>query len=248
MGDAGNARNRFRATMWRPDGTEVRLDPGFPYVEARAVALNDDGIVAGEVTVQVGVEEGLPDLDVFVVRWSVDEEGARVVDSIRIGAGSPAAINARGQVVGTSAGAWIWDPGAEAVRYLQVPGAIHSSAAALNDRGDVVGSAALGLGGPLRAVRWDAATGGATLLPDLGGTSARAVAVNESGVVAGQATRPDGVPHAFRVDPGSATAVDLGGDSTVSSVAVSVAATGSVHGVEDGRAVVRWDPDAPDAG
>jgi uncharacterized membrane protein len=248
MGDAGNAPNRARATLWRPDGTEVHLDPGFPYFEARAVALNDEGIVVGLVRVQVGVEEGLPDYDTFVVRWSVGPEGVTVVDSVRTYTGDAVAVNGRGQVVGNYWQAWRWDPATDAVTTLTVPGSVYARATGINDRGEVVGTATFGHErGPTRAVRWDA-TGTATVLPDLGGTGSVAVAINEAGVVAGHGTRPDGVQHAFRVDPGSAVALDLGGGSTVPSSAVSVSPSGAVYGTEEDRTVVRWDPDAPAAG
>jgi probable HAF family extracellular repeat protein len=248
QGDILRPLGHSRVVVWdRSTSGERRLDPGFAHTDAFAVGINDQGVVIGSVVAQTGESEGQPTFTTRSVRWTPGTAKADVLDAGW--SSEPRAVNERGQVVGhTWAGqGYFWDPATGAYRQLTVPGATYTDATAVNDRGDIVGTARFGPAddSPRRAVHWDAATGDATLLPDLGGAWTEALAVNDAGAVVGFSQRPDGIRHAFRVDRGSATAVDLGGTSTTSSKAMAIDPTGRAYGVENERVLVRWDPDTP---
>jgi hypothetical protein len=245
MGDHLPSQGHQEALVWdASSGARHMLDPGFEHHDAVALAVNEEGFVAGRVTVVTGTSEGETTHREMSVRWNPDRSHVDVLDA---GGWStePVAINGKGVVVGRHwlGKSYVWDPGTGTMRLLDVPGATYTAAAAINDSGVIVGTATFGTAGdaPRRAVRW-AADGTVTLLDDLGGGYLRLRAINAAGVAVGQSSRADGLPHAVRVDATSSAAVDLSPGSSATSDAFRITPTGQVFGV-DGNALVRWDPD-----
>jgi probable HAF family extracellular repeat protein len=129
-----------------------------------------------------------------------------------------AAINQRGQVVGTSnlgthAGdrptshAFLWQGGI--MTDLGTLGGDSSGAVAINDRGQVVGTSTTAREN--HAFLWE--NGIMTDLGTLGGRMSEAIAINDHGEVIGYSSTPDGARHAFVWQDGKMTqlpTLDLG--------------------------------------
>jgi uncharacterized repeat protein (TIGR01451 family) len=118
-----------------------------------------------------------------------------------------------------------------------IPFASHNFALDANDSGDIVGYAyafdpeTITRTGPDRAVLWQ--NGVPLDLGTLGGDAARAVAVNDSSQIVGNAQLADGTFHAFLWQSGVMT--DLGAFE-----ATAINGAGQIVGEADGRAVI-WD-------
>jgi probable HAF family extracellular repeat protein len=115
-------------------------------------------------------------------------------------------INAGGDVVGyvvqNHKHPVLWPRGGEAILLPAPDGAWSGSATAISDAQVVVGYYS-GTGAPLDCLRWSAGEG----VVDLGlmgqGDFCKALAINRSGVIVGQASiKPEGPGHAFRYENG----------------------------------------------
>ena len=122
--------------------------------------------------------------------------------------GAPVAL-ASGRVLGNSAanGPWIYDG---SIHYLMSGDSRAPIAQGFNSRGDVVGY--FSAGGTRRAF---VLTGGAVSQPGtLGGSDSAATLINDSGLVAGDATVADGTHHGFVAGPAMRDIGSLGGGET----------------------------------
>ncbi|NUQ27045.1 MAG: HAF repeat-containing protein [Acidobacteriaceae bacterium] len=141
------------------------------------------------------------------------------------------AVNERDQVVGTALfsfpippggrffHAFIWDKGVMTDIGLLRPGG-HSHAYAINNRGQVVGDA-----GDHAFLYYQ---GVMTDLGTLGGSTSKAVAINEAGAIVGNSTLADGSKHAFLYWQGVMT--DLGTLGGANSIASSINNLGQIVG------------------
>src|SRR5687767_3964852 len=106
------------------------------------------------------------------------------------------AVNDKGQIVGSGGagtGAFLWDNGA--IRLLgALPGMTSARAEDINENGQVVGYS--GIGSQYHAFIWTAAGGMQPLAGSLGGCCTLARAINDQGVVLGEATLAGGGAHA----------------------------------------------------
>jgi probable HAF family extracellular repeat protein len=254
MGD-GIGPDRPHAIVWDVTTGDVRDLDGLirePNRGTRATAINDSGIVAGEMLyVRDDPRDEVPVTDWRAVRWDLRTGEATVLLPGPEGARTTATdVNEAGAVlVNHYARSWLWEPSTGVARPLTVPGRAQVQATALNDTGDVVGWADTTLDEKHEptAVRWDAATGGATVLPDLGGGWSEAADVNDAHVVVGTAATATGERHAFRVSAGAAEATDLGTLGGDTSRALRVDAGGRVFGLATVEGsptehVTRWEP------
>jgi len=197
-----------------------------------AYAVNDDGTAVGYASkFDGGVNKGLR-----AVRW--DASGAAATELGNLGTDSDGityvvalAVNDAGTAVGRSEKyvggvskgyrAVRWDPSGDAATELgnlgtdSVGYVATAEALAVNSAGKAVGSETLYDDGSyvgLRAVRWDA-SGAATELGNLGGSSNRALAINDAGTAVGYAQKNTGVPigdRAVRWDASGTAATELG--------------------------------------
>jgi len=240
--------NGRRPVFWEGSITPIDLGllPGT--VEGGASGINADGWVAGSCSIAWNQARA------FV--WSPD---FGLVDlGLPPGFASVYAtdINARGQVVGTAVravvgqAAYIWNPGTGFTIIGDFPGGEEYGIAwSINDAAVVVGVGQANDLCGLRAFRWSPQDGFDELAAFEGGPcGARALAVHESGGIAGSARTWDG-SHAAMWNGGAI--VDLGelpgGD--VSAVGRGINGAGEVVGTSsvndfDSRAV-RWKPGAP---
>jgi hypothetical protein len=234
-----------RAAVWDPrTGRETRIG-AFPDALATLIGdINDRGTVVGAMAGPLGIynRRGF--------RWSttgglVALPGLGGTDSDGL------AISERGEIVGyaTLADGTLrpvrWDGAGTPVDLGTPPGAQMAAAVDVNRAGTIVGWANdVDPNGHsvTRALRWPA-HGGPITLPDLGG-DAIPVAVNDHGVIAGNAFTPNGGSHAVlwigdRI-------VDLGavaGGLTVTGLAEDGTVIGNldVNGTGNYRAA-RWTP------
>ena len=135
------------------------------------------------------------DLGTFGTRWT---------------SGSAAAVNARGQIVGTNgtAGgkqhAFLWQNGT--MLDLGTLGGRDSGASAINASGQVIGTSLTSAPQHVHAFIWE--DGKMTDLGTLGGKSSRPRALNDRGQVVGESFTAGGMVHAFLWQNGKMT--DLG--------------------------------------
>lgn len=102
-----------------------------------------------------------------------------------------------------------WGAGTLAVEDLGLPSGYSSGAAHdVNSAGVIVGS--VRNASEERAFTWNPDSHAFTLLPTLGGTTTRALAINAEGIVVGLAATAGGVQHAFAWDAISGAMLDLG--------------------------------------
>jgi probable HAF family extracellular repeat protein len=156
--------------------------------------------------ITVASDAPLASFDVLVVTTSGKkgigiELFAVVLEAIDIGAGdgsSAEAVNDAGQIVGHGGpgkGAYLWENGA--IRDLGVlPGMTSAAAEDINNNGQVVGYSGNADGSDYHAFIWTATNGMQRLAGSLGGCCELARSINDLGVVAGEARRPDGSTHA----------------------------------------------------
>jgi probable HAF family extracellular repeat protein len=168
--------------------------------ELRRRADHLAGLVAGTIADGIGAPTDLAPIPTDAPHF----------DTVRIPApedGAPIAIQS-GRVLGNSAanGPWIYDG---TIHYLLPGDARAPIAQGFNSRGDVVGYFA---GGSQRAF---VLSGGATREPGtLGGGDSAATLINDSGLVAGHSTVPDGSHHGFVVRGTMKDMGSLGGAET----------------------------------
>jgi probable HAF family extracellular repeat protein len=139
------------------------------------------------------------------VLWNAAGE-ARELGSLTPGADSVAlGINDSGQVVGGSGlEAFLWNPAPAIMQPLGVlPGDTSSQALAINDAGLVLGVSASATG--QRAFLWSAGEGIVDLASRItnatGWTSIIGADINRAGQIVGTGRNPDGVQHAFLLEP-----------------------------------------------
>ncbi|MGW6130975.1 DUF3466 family protein [Cellulomonas sp. NPDC055163] len=157
-----------------------------------------------------------------------------------------AAINDRGQVVGTGTlpgeggtRAFVWDTRNGTVEDLGTLGGSYSRGTAINNRGVVVGASTSGPGVEQVAFVFDPCEHAMVPVPTFGLDDSAAYGINDRGVVVGDARTTEGVTHGFRWDPRTGASTDLGVlPGTVVSFARDVNNRGDVVGwaadVEDG--------------
>jgi probable HAF family extracellular repeat protein len=154
------------------------------------------------------------------------------------------AINAAGQVVGSSSGtrehAFRWDPRTGTQGLGSLGG--DSEASGLNAGGQVIGTSTT-RAGQQHAFRWDPGSGMRDL-GTLGGTWSQPYGINDAGVVVGQSQTRTGL-RAFRWEPRTGMR-DLGTLGGAASLAVGITGGGLVIGQADtgsgaAHAFV-WDP------
>jgi probable HAF family extracellular repeat protein len=173
------------AVVWRKN-KPIRLDsPGGG--SSRAMAINNDGAVAGYVT----AENGLP----VAVLWTNDEP--RELGSLGGGSSQALDVNGEDQVVGYSSVndrsgivPFIFENGE--MRELSLPDGLQGYASEINDSGLILGTA-LEVGDDVKlvAVAWENET--VRLLPGLEpDADTIATAVNEAGQIVGSAATDDG--------------------------------------------------------
>ena len=161
------------------------------------------------------------------MRWAIVDLGT-LGSSYRDS--SAAAVNTRGEVVGTSgtaAGrqrAFLWHEGG--MIDLGTLGGRDSSAAGINDRGEVIGTSLTAKPSRLHAFLWRKEN--MIDLGTLGGRSSRPRAINVRGDVVGESLTARGRVHAFLWRRGRMT--DLGTLGGVSSVALAINARGQIVG------------------
>ncbi|MCC7407238.1 MAG: hypothetical protein IT442_04150 [Phycisphaeraceae bacterium] len=194
------------------------------------------------------------------IRWdttgAVTELAPLAVSSSGLADTSVKAANNTGFVVGTSSSATVrspvrWDASGIPTE-LETPGTSSSSgeAKAINIAGTAVGRAG---GYPGVAFRWDAGSASATVLTGINYPTA----INDAGAIAGYIYKGSLGERPVRLDPGSATAVELGHLGTSSTgyttaKALCINQSGVIAGVAlkyynaegtiAGLHVVRWDP------
>ena len=140
-------------------------------------------------------------------RWTITDLGTF---GARWTSGSAAAVNARGQVVGTNGTAegkqhaFLWQNGK--MRDLGTLGGRDSGASAINASGQVIGTSLTSKPQHVHAFIWK--DGKMTDLGTLGGKSSRPRALNDRGQVVGESFTASGMVHAFLWQNGKMT--DLG--------------------------------------
>lgn len=220
-----------------------------PQMDSYASGLNDAGQVAGGILVAPGMDHA--------ARWTpgTNTDPAQPLDlgAPDGGSSNAAAINAAGQVAGTSVApinaginaperAFLWTEGTGRIELGDPPaGFAHSHAAFLNDAGQVAG--ALRTAGRLptqHAFVWSA-TGGFRDVGTLGGPESTVNGLNAAGQAAGQADLPLDVTqamgpglthHAFSWSSAGGL-VDLGTLGGRQSGAAALNGAGQVVGVSD---------------
>jgi probable HAF family extracellular repeat protein len=197
-----------KAVMWDDDGSILAMNTT-PGVFSYAYGINNRGQV-------VGYTYG---------RGAVLWEDATTIglDGIALGEIAPAAINERGQIVGSiptaianERHAALWQDGT-IIDLGVLPGDISSEAVAINDRSEIIGRSYSGA--QWRAVIWDKGT--LSELPGISGQSTAASDINNRGQVVGvSGSLPvmweNGIPVLLETLPnltrGSAAGINDNGD------------------------------------
>jgi len=160
--------------------------PGYPHTSPSD--LNDDGIVVGQATGDLGAR---------AVRWNRDGTATELP-----GLGGPSAavqINSRGTVIGhvsTPSGRQfpaLWDASGRLTVLPSLPGYQKTNASAINDNGTVVGTAYTGeyYEPPYRPVRWDRRNRITELPLPSGYQYGAALLINRHGMIAGSVASED---------------------------------------------------------
>jgi probable HAF family extracellular repeat protein len=169
-----------------------------------------------------------PSIDASPASASVDEYVAVDLGTLFGTFSEATAINPRGQVVGNSGHAFLWENGVMTdLGSLEVGRS--SFATDINPAGQVVGSSQTSdprTDGCCHAFIWE--NGVMTFLGTLGGASSNANAINPSGQVAGYSDTENGEQHAFLWDRGVMT--DLGTLGGTISIANDISPSGVVSG------------------
>jgi probable HAF family extracellular repeat protein len=222
---------RWHAFSWTSSGKMVDLGTlGEPYVNSSAIGVNAAGQVVG-VASPVGGNESQ--------RGFFWAPGGGLVDLGTIGSDTivePAAINANGQIAGSS-----WSPNTQShgFSWTQAGGIVDIGSLGgtgvraydINDSGEIVGVSGRGRvtqPGP-HAFLWSA-SGGMRDLGTLGGTASEAVAINQSGQIVGWGMTASQQTHAFFWSTPTGI-VDLGTLGGPTSRALAIADSGQVVGV-----------------
>jgi probable HAF family extracellular repeat protein len=198
--------------------------------ESYATGINDFGQVVGWSTVKT--PEGFIDFGAGFIwmRWS----GLLALTSVGIPLEYPAAINLRGEIVGSAPVAGyrhvkLFVPGAGITDLT--PGAGHASPVDMNERGEI--AANFRVASDTRASYHSQATGWIDI-GTLGGAYSRAHALNNRGEVVGEAQTVDGSYRAFvwSRTRGMRSLTDE------RSAAYGINDRGEIAGVRDGQAVI----------
>lgn len=197
VGQTETADHHLHAVSWAGGcPTDLGTLPGG--TESQALGVNAHGQVVGQAT--TGRGQVLLGPGAHAVRW----DGGHPTDLGTLPKGTASwasGINAAGQVVGEAV---LADGGARAVRWDRghitnlgaLPGAQVSGAEAINDAGQIVGGGGTAAGGTsYHALLWD--RGAIVDLGTLGGQGSLALAINDAGVVVGEADVAGGAQHAF---------------------------------------------------
>jgi probable HAF family extracellular repeat protein len=218
----------YRAFLWE-EGRITDLG-AFPGTSCFATAINERGQVVGHCWTSDGYISG-------GFLWE-----AGVMKALN--GFIPYAINAHGQIVGTSPQPALWENGV-VTDVGGLPGAWYSYPTAINNAGQVIGGSFVGdtMRYTQRAFLWE--RGEVTDLGALGGDRSETVpvAINDRGEIAGTSLMSDGYSsHAFLWQKG--TMIDLGTlDGEGYSSALSINAEGDVVGWSSGAGgehAVRW--------
>lgn len=216
VGSSSTASGSFAAALWQ-DGVVTDLGTLEGDTTSAALGINDRGQVVGYGSF-IGFPEPGP---THAILWDQGEITSIGVLGGVFDSSVAAAINNRGQVVGSSANqrlfpdapiyqhAFLWEDGVmtdlgtlggDAI----IEGDI-SAASALNEHGQIVGSSTTA-SGDTHAVLWQ--NGVMTDLGTLGGTFSDAADIDERGQIVGTSTTAAGERHAFLWQEGVMT--DLG--------------------------------------
>ena len=213
--------------------------------------INDSGQVVGSDYI------GVTSTGAYTVQAELWQPGSTtpiVLGGLGANYSSPAAINNRGQIVGSvdfnapsqnnTANAVIWQPGSTTPLILGGLGGNDDWPAAINANGQVVGNLQ---GNGTQAVLWQAGSTTPTVLDGFGGTTA-ANSINVSGEVVGSSIGA-GNTYAVVWQPGSITPTILENTPTIpttigayqQSWATAINDNGEILGVSNGYNVL-WQP------
>ena len=198
--------------------------------ESYGTGINDFGQVVGWSTVRS--PEGFIDFGggFIWMRWS----GLLALTSLGIPLQYPAAINLRGEIVGSAPVAGyrhvgLFVPGAGVTDLT--PGTVHASPVDMNERGEI--AANFRVASETRAHYYSQATGWIDI-GTFGGAYSRAHALNNRGEVVGEAQTVDGSYHAFVWSRTHGMRSLPGGRSA----AYGINDRGEIVGVRDAQAVI----------
>ena len=219
---------------------------GLPVRELQAPAgrLGTEGLALTDLGQAVGTGSPLGLSDSAALRWADSSPTALENPAGRVGSRAHGVDSSGGTVVGTALNqfgqprATAWVDGSPTDLGSLVSGGI-SVAHDVNDAGVAVGSSAVVSGlQRSRAVRF--AAGQVQLVPDLGGDSSEALAINTRGDVVGYAQAPGSSLHQAFVTPAGGTARLLG-DPAAPSSANDINDAGQVAGTQNDEAVIWTD-------
>ncbi|MEO6527334.1 MAG: PKD domain-containing protein [Gemmatimonadaceae bacterium] len=217
----------FRPYRWTP-GSGLQQLSSICCGTAFGSDINDAGDIAG--TTQTNLNEG-----VRAFRGA----GATMVNlgilpgADREGSSKGNAINAAGQIVGSSVTASftnhavLWDA-ANAIQDLGTLGGLSSAAIDINASGQVIGTSTIAGETETHVFRWSAGSGMQDLTAQLG-TLTSVIGINDAGQIAGSYTTSSGETHAFLYTPASGLR-DLGTLGGTSSNATGLNNNGQVVG------------------
>lgn len=184
--------NGEHAAEFHEDGSVIRLPKPPGYTHCRAVAVANDGVIAGSCR---GPDEN-ETLPLRAVYWDATRTVHVIASNPDVIAGA-VDMNNHGVIVGTSyvngeftATSWLYDTRAGTLTVLPLlpPSStmsIRTSASAINDAGEVVGTVSDGTFAGDRAVKWSAKSLTITQLATPTDCASQAWDIDNRGVIAG---------------------------------------------------------------